>query len=449
MPTPSPVFGSHRAYGTAKRKTPPGRPSPQAFAVRRLIGLCRWLAVLSALWATVGMAAQPNGKAISVKVPVKDGRYYDASAFQKLLLGPPPQKTKPRWVELTPLDQLALQLAHASGILQVTWHYDSRGRLAAFTIRIPSDEESQKKFRKWAVRTFGLPVEQWLAQYRLHLPGDYQGQSPLVVVLHGLESGPARLKRFQQACRATGLACAAFVYPNDGAVRHAAELLSRQLKAFRRKYPQVRIVLVAHSMGGLVARWCLETPCLNPGGVSDLFTLGTPHQGSQMAELAELAELVELIQQRDLRWWQTWFDGNGEAAQDLLPGSKLLRELNSRQPAPGVRYHLAAGTRSFLSQEELRQFRRVIFRWLDSPRLSDKQRRWLLTLLSAPELIDGQADGCVTVRSALGCPHAHQKKKFPLTHTQLLELPGNPPQQSPVFRWIVENIPALATESSP
>ena len=435
----------YRVFSPAK---PSERDSTQASSGRPLLGFCCGLAVLLVLRLPAGVLAQSKDKPVSVTVPVKDG-YYDASVLQQLLPGPHPQKTQPQWVELTEADQLVLKLAHLSGILQVKWHRDPKGRLTAFTIRIPSDKESREAFRRWAVRTFGLPVEQWLAQYRLHLPENYRGESPLVVVLHGLESGPARLKRFEQACRASGLACAAFVYPNDGSIKNAALLLSKELNKFRSRYPQVRIVLVGHSMGGLVARWCLETPKLNPGGVSDLFTLGTPHQGSQMAALAEVAELVELVQQGDLRWWQTWFDGDGEAARELLPGSCLLRQLNARTPAPGVRYHLAAGTRSFLCKKELKQFVRVIRRWLESPGLSDQQRKWLLTLLAAPELIDGQADGCVTVQSALGCPHAHEKKKFPLTHTQLLELPGEAPQESPVFRWIVEGIRSVSQENSP
>ena len=70
-----------------------------------------------------------------------------------------------------------------------------------------------------------------------------------------------------------------FDYPNDGPIAWSGDRLSDDLKALSAPNPGLRMVIVAHSMGGLVSRYCLETPGKQPSCVTDLFTLGTPHHG--------------------------------------------------------------------------------------------------------------------------------------------------------------------------
>lgn len=74
--------------------------------------------------------------------------------------------------------------------------------------------------------------------------------------------------------------------------------------------------VVAHSMGGLDSRWCLEE---QDGAqyVDDLVTLGTPHQGTYAAYLGYTTP----------------------GGRDMLPGSEFLEELNDGTLAEGVDYH--------------------------------------------------------------------------------------------------------------
>ncbi len=78
-----------------------------------------------------------------------------------------------------------------------------------------------------------------------------------------------------------------FPFPYDWRrdIRSAAHRLdrfiNRQLPAWRsyRRDPDARVILIAHSMGGLVSRYYIE--CLNGfENVEALYTLGTPHRGS-------------------------------------------------------------------------------------------------------------------------------------------------------------------------
>jgi pimeloyl-ACP methyl ester carboxylesterase len=62
------------------------------------------------------------------------------------------------------------------------------------------------------------------------------------------------------------------------------EFLGRELEAYARRSGRTNptAILVCHSMGGLVARWCVEKA--GGGGlVSTLVTIGTPHKGSILA----------------------------------------------------------------------------------------------------------------------------------------------------------------------
>lgn len=65
------------------------------------------------------------------------------------------------------------------------------------------------------------------------------------------------------------------------------ELIRPALAQWRRRSPQARIILIAHSMGGLVARYWLEGIDPRTGedfdgwrDVTELLTFGTPHRGS-------------------------------------------------------------------------------------------------------------------------------------------------------------------------
>ena len=73
--------------------------------------------------------------------------------------------------------------------------------------------------------------------------------------------------------------------------------------------------VVAHSMGGLDSRWCVEK-LDGARYVDDLVTLGTPHRGTYAAHLAELTP----------------------GGRDMQPGSEFLTELNDGRLAEGVSY---------------------------------------------------------------------------------------------------------------
>ncbi|MEY2930769.1 MAG: hypothetical protein RL033_1518 [Pseudomonadota bacterium] len=67
------------------------------------------------------------------------------------------------------------------------------------------------------------------------------------------------------------------------ASRTVGACVARAVKTARSRVPARKVAIVAHSMGGLAARYYLESGDTPPPELSQLITIGTPHQGSPEA----------------------------------------------------------------------------------------------------------------------------------------------------------------------
>jgi pimeloyl-ACP methyl ester carboxylesterase len=142
-----------------------------------------------------------------------------------------------------------------------------------------------------------------------------------------------------------------FRYPNDQGIDRSADLLAASWQNLPADQP---LVLVGHSMGGLVirdfvTRWRhpVETlPGTDGAPVLGVILAGPPNLGSNWAQLRVLLEL------RD-QWAtgrQSGFaplgglqDGTGAAKIDLQPGSRFLTELNARPWPQAVQLRIIGG----------------------------------------------------------------------------------------------------------
>jgi len=106
----------------------------------------------------------------------------------------------------------------------------------------------------------------------------------------------------------------------DSPQKYAEKLKERIDQILREKKSEdceetEEVDIIAHSMGGLDARWYIEKMD-GADNVNKLITLGTPHKGTEMANLA------------------AWTPG----ARDMIPDSDFLRELNSSHLPEDVEY---------------------------------------------------------------------------------------------------------------
>lgn len=99
--------------------------------------------------------------------------------------------------------------------------------------------------------------------------------------------------------------------------------VAQEVRALQREANGARVSIIAHSMGGLVARAALRL--LGPECVSRIVTIATPHHGTRVA-----------------RWFAWWLP-----MRQMSPGSAWLHAINAAQEG-----HLAAPLTSIYSLED-------------------------------------------------------------------------------------------------
>jgi pimeloyl-ACP methyl ester carboxylesterase len=226
---------------------------------------------------------------------------------------------------------------------------------------------------------------------------------PVVVVIHGYNSSPEKIHAVVAAVHDAGFPCGTFAYPNDYAISASAQLLSSELRRFARVHPERRVVLVCHSMGGIVARACVEDTLYDPGNVDRLILIAPPNRGTAIAHFAIGTDLWEhWLSRPDGGPWQrvhdSVVDGLGEAANDLCPDSTFLAELNTRPRNPQIHYSIILGTGARMSEAEMNWIRESVVRKLTKlPGAKDGAERLDAMLSDLDELVEGKGDGVVAV----------------------------------------------------
>lgn len=135
-------------------------------------------------------------------------------------------------------------------------------------------------------------------------------------------------------------------------IRHSARLLREYLQQVEVDNPGVPIDVIAHSQGGLVAREALtnEFDGLDPSlpQVSSLVTLGTPHQGTDLATAARMIGVTTSGKAGEavVGWMSPW-NVRSTSVQQLAETSSFIRELN-RRPLPEGLHATAIGARGDL-----------------------------------------------------------------------------------------------------
>ncbi|WDP88786.1 MAG: alpha/beta fold hydrolase [Desulfobacter sp.] len=259
-----------------------------------------------------------------------------------------------------------------------------------------------------AARGYGL--SRWKSGKRLKGAALMPGESdlPVVVLIHGLDE-PGRIwMDLAPVLDEKGNAVLMMSYPNDQRITASARLFFEALKGLPRPHGR-ELVIIGHSMGGLVSREMLTSPEIGyaraqAGGlvppVSDLIMVGTPNHGSQLARFRFFMEFREQFLnffEEDTTLLQGMLDGTGAAGLDLIPGSVFLNRLNSRPHPTGVNLHVIAGGLSPWTSRDIRELARRMETLLPF----EKQQAARSLEAALTEMGNTLGDGLVTIDSAI------------------------------------------------
>lgn len=229
-----------------------------------------------------------------------------------------------------------------------------------------------------------------------------------VVLIHGLDDAGRLWRQATPQLLNAGYTVCEITYPDDQAIAESSSFVA-SLFAEMKQAGVARVSIVAHSMGSLISRDILTNPKYMAGTVGGteryprvdrLIMLGPPNHGSKMALFRVASEARDQTVRAlsgDGLLVGGFFDGAGEAQDDLLPGSAFLTELNARSLPADLPVTIIAGSASPFTADELSSMARRLDA-MGKSKLgqvyegSDLER-------SAGDLIDGLGDGCVSLES--------------------------------------------------
>ena len=230
----------------------------------------------------------------------------------------------------------------------------------------------------------------------------------LVLLVHGLDDPGTNWRDLAVALRGEGYLVATFEYPNDGPIPDAADRMAEALVSLR-VVGVLHVDIVAHSMGGLVARDLLTRNAHYAGdgrgsherpSIDRLVMLGTPNHGTVLAELRGIAEVREQavrLLRGEGHWLGFLADGEGQAAIDLQPDSTFLADLNTRPLASHTRHTIIAARLIPMDGEKLSDASTTLRRWAEAPGAP----AWASRLRSS-EALEALADLADTISGTVG-----------------------------------------------
>ena len=252
------------------------------------------------------------------------------------------------------------------------------------------------------------------SEYGLHpfLPADRERVADKgkggrnVILVHGLDDPGLIWQDLAPTLAEQNFRVFIMSYPNDQPVRDSADFFFRELQGFADREGTAAVAIVAHSMGGLVAREMATSPALCYAKaeearlvppLSHFIMIGTPNHGSIFSRLRLLTELRDQMvigAEKGFHWLRPIVDGQGEAANDLYPDSDFLTALNSRPLPSAGRMLVIAGVMSPFQQGEAVTFLRGVRDAVPGP----VQPPTSLETFAA-KMIDQVGDGLVSVDS--------------------------------------------------
>lgn len=161
----------------------------------------------------------------------------------------------------------------------------------------------------------------------LFLLEKYNPEKKVTLFIHGINGSPQNFKRIIKSLVTTNNQVMLFYYPSGLRLEETANYLDYLIQEFQIKYQLNNISIIAHSMGGLVAKKYINLQIKNDTNVvSDLITISTPWSGHNGAKLG-LEYAPDVI--------PVW--------NDMAPNSLFLQNLFKIDSTEDINHYLLFG----------------------------------------------------------------------------------------------------------
>lgn len=165
--------------------------------------------------------------------------------------------------------------------------------------------------------------------YGLFVDEPFVADKPLIVLVHGMNDSPLRFQPLLKKLNRERYQVLRFYYPTALNIATNGEVLAQLLERVMQRAPQQQIVIVGHSLGGLVSRVAVQQ--LQQRGkaavVTDFFSIASPWGGHELAKLAVSRSPVIM---------PVW--------RDLADDGEFLRQLYAQPLPKSLRFHLLYAT---------------------------------------------------------------------------------------------------------
>jgi pimeloyl-ACP methyl ester carboxylesterase len=346
-------------------------------------------------------------------------------------------------------------LAQAIGP-DVTLGIDGR----SLTLTIPDARLGPHARDDWERRLRGLVEriareERRREQYGMHAQDSYRPNEPgrpTVCLIHGLNSTSGVFRHMVGPIEEAGYGVVVYDFPYNRDLDESVDAFRRDWLAFRERAGDRRPwAIVAHSMGGLLARGYVEDDRAYRGDVASLILIAPVNGGSNLSKVQTIHQALQGLKtvngSAQGEALAKLGDGLGAAAEDMSPGSAFLKGLNARKRRAGVPYHMLAGSGGFLTPAARARIEAQLGLAGRSGLLGGLARAALGDVAAQlDEVTEGTGDGCVSLASTR-LDGVADHVTIAANHLELIRAPLLYPDPGPVasmpylLRWLGNDLP--------
>jgi pimeloyl-ACP methyl ester carboxylesterase len=138
--------------------------------------------------------------------------------------------------------------------------------------------------------------------YGLYIDEPLVTDKPLLILVHGMTDSPLRWQALLKKLNHEGYQVLRFHYPTGMPLDSDAQVLAKMLERVMARTPNQRMIIIAHSMGGLVSRRAIQYLAADKKAASldYFFSVATPWGGHQLATLGASQSPIVVPVWRDL-----------------------------------------------------------------------------------------------------------------------------------------------------